>query len=414
MSVLARAGESTGFPEGAIVKTNNHRVILLLLAAVLVCAVASSARAEDVEKKFRFGLALGGSNTPDKAQSDAGNFLRLENADGSLFAQYEDPRNDEASIGTLGIEPAYRMTASAQYGVTKLFVLEGSVGYQMSDVGKVEVQAQFDGEPIEANVQRFKFRIFRLGAGSLTQIPLKLTAIARFRPKATMNPYVGFGVGYTFVGFAPSGELNDLSRNLDGTEGQFTVLQEFPGTFNSPNDLIEPLSGATIEAPNFVEWNVVGGAEWSLRKKWSVFVDLRYNWATKQLNLRFNDLESLGVSVPDGTQDAGSVYALTKYGGYYVPSGLIDDGCLVPADVLTQLDVACGAAICALNPGSCVFRSAGEPYEVPLDPQNPSGQTVSLTLPESDGVPDGGIYYVKGAEIKYGGPLLQVGFRYMF
>ena len=51
---------------------------------------------------------------------------------------------------------------------------------------------------------------------------MELTALARFRPKAQLSPYIGAGIGYVFVGYKPSSEMNTpLSRNMDASVGGF-------------------------------------------------------------------------------------------------------------------------------------------------------------------------------------------------
>jgi len=50
-------------------------------------------------------------------------------------------------------------------------------------------------------------------------IPLRLSGIVRFRPRAKFNPYVGAGIGYSIVGFDPSDEFNQLSLAIDSSQG---------------------------------------------------------------------------------------------------------------------------------------------------------------------------------------------------
>ena len=91
-----------------------------------------------------------------------------------------------------------------------------------ADVGDIEMQAQFVGVDIP-ETESFQFSIFRVQAGELERVPIQLSAFARFRPRASFNPYVGGGVGYTIIGFEPSEEFNALSRNLDASRGGFAA-----------------------------------------------------------------------------------------------------------------------------------------------------------------------------------------------
>ena len=354
------------------------------------------ARAEDVEKRLRLSFAVGGYDTQDDIPSDAGNVLTVVRSDGSIYAQYEDPRVDTAQLGTLGIKPALRWNFAAQYAFTKMFLLEGSVGYQKGDVGEIEVQGQFAGDIWDTQREPYNFHSYRQPGGEMTQVPIQLTAMMRFRPKATFNPYIGLGIGYTFVGFTPSRELDDLSRNLDVATGSFAPQLPAPGGFGTPGP-VEQLVGAAVEAPDTFEWHGAGGLEWTVKKKWAIFVDLRYAFASAQFRIGFNGADSLGVSVPNGEKDFDSPEGSATYGTYTIPAGILDVGCLVPIEATTTQPcsppggpLACDPTLASDQPGACKLQFT------------PDGQT------------DQGLYYVKGGSIKYGGPNLQIGVRYTF
>lgn len=375
---------------------SNSRRANIVAASMFFLLVGGAARAEDVEKRLRLSFAIGGSNTEDKVPSDAANFMTVVREDGSVAQGFEDPRQDTAQLGSLAIKPAIRYNFAAQFAFTKHFVLEGAVGYQKGDVGEIDVQGQFSGDLFDSQREAFNFRSFRQPGGVMTQVPVQLTALFRFRPKATYNPYAGLGIGYTFVGFTPSRELNELSLNLDNAEGSFAAQGPFPAGFGSPF-APEQMTGATVEAPDTFEWHGVGGMEWTIKKKWAIFADLRYTFASKPFRLGFNNGESLGVSVPSGQKDFGSPEATRTYGTYFIASGLIDVGCLVPIESV-------GTEPCA-PPGG----------PLACDPQLATNQPGACKLQFTpDGQPDSGFYYVKGGEINFGGPTLQIGIRYTF
>src|SRR5262245_14412888 len=127
-----------------------------LAAALALIVLPSAVLAEDVEKKFRVGLATGFYNTQDEVRSPAANQLVPIDENDEPVALFIDPRNDNAAIGDLTIEPGMRTTLSASYAFTPIFVLEGSVGYQKSDVGDVEVQAFFDERQMDED-EEFHF-----------------------------------------------------------------------------------------------------------------------------------------------------------------------------------------------------------------------------------------------------------------
>ena len=347
-------------------------------------ALPSAVRAEDVEKRFRIGFSLGAYDSRAQIPSDSGNVLTLTDQDDIAEDFFVDPRNDDAAIGTLSLNSAAKATLSAQYTFTKVFVMEFSAGYQKGDVGDVEIQAQFDGDPIPPNnVLPFQFRIFRINAGEVTQLPLRVTALARFRPKAGLNPYLGLGIGYTIVGFDPSGDLNELSRNMDRSIGSFAKLQSFPGALN-PSNILEDLSGVTVDARDTFEWHLAGGIEYRLVKNWATFLDVRYSFASRSFNILFNGQEDIGISVPSQRVFRDDPIASATFGAFDVNvGGLVDGGRLVPPASDPTVD-------CAVDPLQCTFE---------LNP---------------DGVPDPGFYYVQGGDLRFDNVTIEIGLRYTF
>lgn len=369
--------------------SRTSRIARVVLATALVAPfVLSDTRGAEIEKKWRVGFSVGGYDTQDSEPSAAANTLLLEDPEGRVFG-INDPRNDRALLGELEIKPAPRVTASVEYGINRFFFIEGSVGYQEGDLGDVELQVQFFKQPIDPRLD-YEFVIFPIDAGTVTQVPLQLSAIARFRPKANFNPYIGAGVGYTFIGYDSSAELDTLSTRLDGAKGAIAglgSLQGFGGFIEPAAEAYRPLSGATVDARDTFTWHVAGGAEFGFKKRWAAFVDVRYVFASRTLDVKFNDQYELGVSVPE------TLIQIESFETYQSPfgpmqitdGGLVDGGRLVPAD-----DAPFGTD-CAVDPAACVF-----------------------SVGDLDGQVDPGFYYIRGGSIKYGGPSAQVGIKFTF
>jgi len=360
---------------------------------VVVACACSAAGAVDVEKKFRIGLSVGGYNNTDEITSDAANELTLVDEDQVFQSIFIDPRDDSAVFGNLDIKSSGIATISAQYAITQVFLVEASVGYTKSDVGDVELQAQFNLADVP-DLEDFNFTTFRIPAGQIERVPLQFTALARFRPRATFNPYVGAGIGYAFIGFEPTEELDQLSINMDASLGGQTRLTE--ATYGSPrlapagSDTIGALVGATIDARDTFEWHFAGGAELAFKRKWSAYIDLRWTFASRSLMIGFNGGDYLGVPVPQLTDYEDSVAATTIYGAMQISTGGLLDG------------------------GSIQLRPAeGEPPDTDCveDPHD-CERFFDPTMP--DGVVDPGYYYVQGGSLDYGGIALQFGVRYTF
>jgi opacity protein-like surface antigen len=358
--------------------------------AVVSFLAISAVHAIDVEKKFRVSIQAGGYNTEDEVSSDAGNRLLILNPDNSFEGFLRDPRNEDAAIGTLGIEPAPRVMATVQYAVNRILLIEAAVGYQRGDVGDVEVQAQFFRIDIPENLN-YNFAVQRIDAGEVEQVPIHLTALARFRPRADFNPFLGAGVGYTVVGYEISEDLDTLSRLMDGSQGAFQPVLDNFGNFAEPRPT-QDLTGAEILAPDYFSWHAMGGAEYSFNRRWALYGEVRYTFASRDFQIRFNGSESLGVSVPNQILKTTEVLANPEnYGPVAIGSGgLIDGGRLVPKDP-AGIPQDQYAAFCAADPNQCTFAPG-----------------------ELDGIPDPGFYYVKGGSIKYGGFSAALGVRFTF
>jgi hypothetical protein len=360
----------------------------LAVATFLACA-AGSVRAEEVHKKFRVGLLVGSYNTKDKAPSQAGNVLILTDAQNRFISFLEDPRNDSGVFNDLTIQTAPRATLTLSYAFTRRVLLEGSVGYQKGDVGNVEIQAVFEGMSRADPFDPFPFQIFVLPAGEMTQIPVQLTALVRFRPKSVFNPYLGLGVGYTFVGFDPSPELDELSRRMDASVGgQARIGGGVFQTINSATTFTD-LAGASVDARDTFEWHGVGGVEYTFRKKWSAVAEIRHVRASRRFHLGFNGSSELGISIPSARVPEFDPVAVATYGPVQIDEGgLVDGGRLVPGP---NAPSGFTPDRCPAEPQFCVFK-----------------------VGDLDGKLDPGLYYVQGGPVKYGGFSFQVGVRYTF
>jgi hypothetical protein len=359
----------------------------LLVVLVLAGFAVSPALAEDVEKKFRLGFAIGGWNADDELESDSANVLVLVDESFVTEQLFFDPRNDSAVFGELSIQSGPIGTFYAQYAVNKIFIVEASVGYGKYDVGDIEVQAQFDKVDVP-DTQPFNFSFFRVQVGELDRIPIQFTGMARFRPRASFNPYVGAGIGYAFIGFEPSQEFNDLSVNMDASLGEQSRLT---GSFNAAPSFFTSgtpgaIEGATIDASDTFEWHLAGGAELSFRRNWSAFFDIRLTFASREFTVGFNGGQYLGIPVPNLTDFSDAPAASSVYGPVQVfTGGLLDGGSIQPretADPDTDCDV---------TPVDCVF-----------------------VVGEFDGETDTGAYYAQGGSVDFDGIALQFGVRYTF
>ena len=115
-------------------KTAESSLKAVAVLALVVAVAGSPAGAAQIEKKFRVSLQIGGTNALDEIQSDAGNRLILVDSDFSLTHIFTDPRDDSSVFGSLEMKAATGAQAAVQYGLSKIFLVELSVGYFKTDV----------------------------------------------------------------------------------------------------------------------------------------------------------------------------------------------------------------------------------------------------------------------------------------
>ena len=371
---------------------NVRRLYGLGLLCFVVGMLVPAVQAADVEKKFRVSLSVGGINGIDSIESNAGNQLRIRDPQTlQLERLFLDPRNDSAVFGELDIQAGALAMAQVQYAVTKTIIIEGSIGYAKNDVGDIDVQAQFDGQVFDEQVQEFDFRAFRVPAGEMERIPVAFTVLGRFRPRSNFNPYIGGGIGYSFVGFEPTPEFDQLSTRLDSSQGAQTILTDTLQGFATASSLAEAvrdLSGATVDARDTFEWHLLLGAEYGLKNNWSIYAEVRQVYTSRALEFRFDGQFELGTSVPNFEDflNSSNDSPPRVYGPLDISTGgLVDAGSLQPAEgqpVSTD---------CTATPELCAFS-----FDAP------------------DGELDTGLYYIQGGPISMDVLTAQFGLRYTF
>ena len=408
-----------------------NRIVNVLALALVVVAALGPISAETVEKKWRVSISAGGFNSQDEVESAAANemftlndcvqTLSCPEGEELVIRAFRDPRDDSQVFGSLDINPATIGTAHVQYGVNKIFIIEGSIGYQVGDVGDVEVSAQLPGNaPIDNTIIPHLFVVRRISVGELERVPIQISGLFRFRPRATFNPYFGGGIGYSIVGFETSSEFDQLSVNMDASRGVQLRLQPFFATEGAAGDSFLndglpqiDLTGASIDAKDTFEWHLAGGAEITFKRRWSAFLDIRWIDASRSVEVGFNGSDELGNSLPSFAPFDSSPIANERYG---------------PNGVGFCSKNATGALDQNGNPVTCAgggLVDYGRLVVVPAD-EAPVGQTCTdvsdITSAncvldfvfEPDGVPDAGQYYAQGGSFDYDGFSMQVGIRFTF
>lgn len=370
--------------------SRRNAILVSSAVACLVLASTLDVRAEEFEKKFRLAFSLGAYSTTDTERSPSANVRTVLRPNGEIEDNIYDPQNDSAAFAQYGIESQNGVVLSASYAFTRLWYVEASVGYRRGNVGKVELEAQFDGTPIPTDVQAFNFTSFSLNGGTMNQIPVQLTAGIRFRPKATLNPYLCAGVGYSFISFTPSDEINRLSSTLGSSTGSFVPVrggqrggEGFDEALAGPSTA---LSGITVDVQNAPEWHFGGGLEFSFKSRWVVFVDARYSVYSGTFGMTVNGADELGISVPNDQIVQDSPGWNGPFGAFRIPQGLVDGGSWV-----AKKDAP---------PNTTCTHTSDHSF-------------CELTGPP-DGQLDPGLYYVHAGKLRFDGASLQIGIKFTF
>ena len=407
-------------------------LILFAVLALVTAATFTSTFAGDLTRKWRVSLSggvppIGGFNAQDEIGSAAGNLLLIVPecqqtntcvAGGPTIAEaFRDPRDPDSVFGALEIKSMSTATLAVQYGVNKNLLLEGSIGYQQADVGDVEIGVQFQGNgSVDPNIERFNFIAHRIPAGELEIMPISVTAMAHFRPRATLDPYLGAGVGYWVIGFDIDPQLDELSRAMDAARGSQEVLTPFFCVSGCQESLLSggvklDLEGASLDARDSFEWHLVGGAEITFKKRWSAFLDLRWVDVSRSFTIGFNGGAELGSSVPNFQDFDNSVNASTIYGPVNIGNCFKDPAGDTNGELITcsgggLLDL--GRVVLVKSEDAAGNVDCTDPFDVAT-----LGCEVDFVF-EPDGLLDPGDYYVRGGTIDYDGLALQFGIRFTF
>ena len=202
---------------------------------VVVAALAGGlfqsapARAEDERGRWSFAIGLGMHSTFDDIRSNAGEVVSAENLstrppDGDLSNDRVvtfDPRQDDLMGRATKVEEKQRFDFSAAYGLTSWLSLQVDTGLYQGDVAPLDVLviteriATPSGVITEVNPDIVQEGVSEpITVGRLTQIPISVNAVVRFRRDSPFNPFLGFGVGYMFNSLSVNGSFDDLNSQI--------------------------------------------------------------------------------------------------------------------------------------------------------------------------------------------------------
>ena len=324
--------------------------------------VSSGAGAEDTRKKWQIGGGISYWSTIDDIRSNS--TTAYAPGGGNLPAIiYSDPRPDANELNQPTIQDGWKADFNASFGFTRWFALELGASYFQGPVGNIEFYSedrhlainltptQQDPPDGSANCHdpnlpnyrsclamsgstdpSFVVRNGFLPVGELTEVPIQLSGVVRFRPESPFDPYVGGGIGYIFTSLNTSqssigtpvtmttssiaGEnrrvvMNNFDDVQDYTDGLIvrSIQSGARGVVTFPRTLddiakIENFGGTPITALSATvdsapEFHLMGGVDYYFTSHFSLYIDGRYTWAQSKVEVRVDGQNQALVGVKD-------------------------------------------------------------------------------------------------------------------
>lgn len=304
--------------------------ILVLAGCCLAASPASSGRAE----RWFVGGNYAFRSTTDEIRSNAAISIGPLGDDGipntgdpgevqgcESPGTFCDPRPDYLLNSPTVIGEGFQFDVHAGFLPVKWLSVQLDAGYFKSDVGPVDAYLA-DHFPVSINPADpsvpFVFHdrevTFPLHAGQITEIPVSLSFVARFRSTSPVKPYLGAGIGRIFTDMGGDSDLPAFNERVSKMRIR-SIADQFgkditPHNFYNPlHDAIVPVPHAvTVELSDTSEWHLTGGVEWMLGDSFGVVFDARYTFAPGGLRFNVSGHDQIDLLIwsekiyrPDGT-----------------------------------------------------------------------------------------------------------------
>jgi opacity protein-like surface antigen len=285
---------------------------LMLLACIIPVGML---RAEDTKGKWQIGFGLSYYSTVDYIRSNSDIAIAFQTATetGTLPGIASvDERPDENMLNQPSISDNFKLDFNASYGLTRWLAMEIQAGFMKSNVGNIEyyyskAEVAYGGDATVAGQARlcgpngdqacYQYNLNTPGAtasntflpvGEITEVPIMLSGLVRFRPESPLDPYLGAGFGYILANLKTGSEFN--ARAAEVASLHVTVASEGEWTDSIRHDKVAPPPGFTpapLQATvnSGFEYHLVGGVDYYINDHMSVYVDARYVWSNTEVNI---------------------------------------------------------------------------------------------------------------------------------
>ncbi len=303
------------------------RIVQILTLVAVIGLIGRPALAEDTKGKWQFGFGVSFYSTTDYIRSNADIILteRVVDESGLPNVRYVDERPDVNILNEPSIQDDFRLDFNVSYGLTRWFAMELATSYLKAPVGNIE----FYNEDFSRSIQGSGSQISGLNlcgpnlnqtcyqytssiafptrsntfleVGELTEIPVQLSGLFRFRPESPFDPYVGLGVGYIFTDMKTADRFDQRAEEV----GNLTVSSISRGDITDSTPPADPRGTLFKAGPlkatvqDAFEWHAVGGVDYYVNEHFSFFVDARYVWTSGAVEIRADDAPQVRITVPD-------------------------------------------------------------------------------------------------------------------
>jgi len=297
-----------------------------LLTAVMCVAAIGPAGAEGGRHRWYFGGSVSYDEPTDSIRSNAAivestafgddgvpytgdpnEQMRCPTQFGFDLPVFCDPRPDDQVARGYELQGNYRIALNAGWAPSRYLSIQLDVSRSTGSIDPIdlythEVYPVLDrfGNPAPYFIEDISTTQY--STGTLTQTPVTLTGIVRFRPNGTLRPYLGAGFGRIFYAFDRSDDTARLNELL-GSQRITAVGNEFGvditgGTISNntkPEGRVPFANQLTINIDDSNEWHLAGGVEYVINDRLSILFDARYAFVDQDLVLDFDGEDQIDV-----------------------------------------------------------------------------------------------------------------------
>jgi hypothetical protein len=128
--------------------------------------------------------------------------------------------------------------------------------------------------------------------GTITEIPITLSGIVRFRKDSPLNPYIGAGLGVVFTDVDVSDDISALNERLGSLRIKLAgnefgkQISDASSAGNLPNEWF-----VEAELGDAFQWHLNGGVEYFFNDRFSMIFDARYSFVNQDVHITLGGFE---------------------------------------------------------------------------------------------------------------------------